>query len=106
MNKDSGKLHEVSNQLSALYKDEKKIDRIVGRVNLKPEETIEQRLERAKKKHEELNDNEPAPGVPVPINFIGLKVNDELRLVKGIVFKIVGVDVEANTITVRSEKRV
>lgn len=102
MNPDSGRIHNVIKQL---YANEPAIQTLAGRVNPRPEETAEQMLARAQKRHEELADGEPAPGTPLPDNWHRFAVGDELRPVKGIKFLVAAVDVEAQTITVKPVRR-
>jgi hypothetical protein len=95
MNPDSGKLHGVDETFKALY----------GRVNPRPEESIAERLERAKKRHAELADGEPAPGSPVPAGWPILVVGQELKQVKGWKMVIESVDLEKQVIIVKPVRR-
>jgi hypothetical protein len=95
MNPDSGKLHNVDEAFKQLF----------GRVNRKLEESAEQMLERAKKRHEELADGEPAPGSPLPPSWPKLEVGQELKQVRGWKMVIESVDVEKQVIVVKPVRR-
>jgi len=95
MNPDSGQLHAASEEPKRLY----------GRVNPKSEETAEQMLERAMKRHAELADGEPAPGSPLPANWPVFTVGQELKQIAGWKLVIESIDVEKQTITVKPVRR-
>lgn len=105
MNPDSGRIHNVMRDLYADDPIAKQFDRLAGRVNHRTDETAEQLLARAMKRHEELADGEPAPGNTLPDNWHRFAVGDELRPVKGIKFVVSAIDVEAQTITVKPVRR-
>ena len=95
MNSDSGKLHIVSEDLKRLF----------GRVNPKPEETAEQLLSRAAKRHEELADGEPPPGSELPKDWPTFAVGQELRQIAGWRLVVDRVDVELQIIHVKLQRR-
>lgn len=92
MNPDSGQLHNVSADFKKLY----------GRVNPREEESIEELLERARKRHAELQpDSEPPPGSDLPDDWPRFSIGDRVGPIKGWWFTIVSVDVEAQTVSIR-----
>lgn len=95
MNPDSGKLHNADEAFKQLY----------GRVNRRPEETVEQMLARAQKRHAELADGEPAPGSPLPADWPTFVVGQELKQVKGFKLVIQSIDVEKQEIVVKPVRR-
>lgn len=96
MNSDSGKLHNVSEDLRKIF----------GRVNPQHEETVEELLARATKRHADLADGEPIPGSDLPADWPIVAVGQELKQIKGWKLVVDRVDVEDQTIHVKLQRRV
>jgi len=95
MNTDSGQIHLV----------EEATDRLLGRTEARPGETVEEVLARARARHAELADGEPPPGAPVPPGFRRLSAGDEVLPLRGFRLVVREVDVEAQTLLVAYERR-
>lgn len=105
MNQDTGQLHAISESLKNAL-GEKKSDVVLGRVNPRPEETIDQILERARvAQAARVPDSEPLPGAPVPDGWPRFNVGDLVGPVKGWWMEVVAINVEAQTLSIRPKRR-
>lgn len=96
MNPDTGRLHEVARDLEG-------VERVIRRRT--PEETVEEALKRATRNQEKAEaDSEPLPGTRVPDWWPRFSVGDEVGPVAGWWMEVVGVDVVAQTITLKPSR--
>jgi hypothetical protein len=108
MNPDSGRIHAVAENVRAAFGEgSKKVgDVLLGRVNPRPEETVEQVLARARAAEAaRVPDSEPPPGAVVPDGWPRFNVGDEVGPVKGWWMEVLDVDVEDQSILLRPKRR-